>query len=53
MSVDWAWLKIYEPIGKLLLGTAKRMAMIQGGNIRAYLAYSFFTLILLLWVVSL
>jgi hypothetical protein len=28
------------------------MALIQGGNIRAYLAYSFFTLIFLLWVVS-
>ena len=50
---DWAWLKLYEPIGRLLLRAAKRMAMIQGGNIRAYLTYSFFTLIVLLWVVSL
>ncbi|PNU19996.1 hydrogenase 4 subunit B [Geothermobacter hydrogeniphilus] len=50
---DWAWLKVYEPIGRLLLTTARRMAMIQGGNIRAYLAYSFFTLIVLLLVVSL
>ncbi|NOY12990.1 MAG: hydrogenase 4 subunit B [Deltaproteobacteria bacterium] len=50
---DWAWLKIYQPIGRLLLGSARRLAMIQGGNIRAYLAYSFFTLLFLLLVVSL
>ncbi len=50
---DWAWLKVYQPIGRLLLATAKRAALIQGGNIRVYLVYSFFTLLLLLWVVSL
>jgi hydrogenase-4 component B len=46
-------LKIYQPIGRLLLATAKRAALIQGGNIRVYLVYSFFTLLFLLWVVSL
>ncbi len=50
---DWAWLKIYQPIGRLLLATARRAAAIQGGNIRIYLVYSFFTLLFLLWVVSL
>jgi len=50
---NWAWLRVYEPIGRLVSATARRVAMIQGGNIRAYLAYSFFTLIFLLWVVSL
>lgn len=50
---DWAWLKIYQPIGQLLLATARRAALIQGGNIRVYLVYSFFTLLFLLWVVSL
>ncbi len=50
---DWAWLKIYEPTGRLLLAAARRLATIQGGNIRAYLAYSFCTLIILLLVVSL
>ena len=50
---DWVWLKIYQPIGRLLLATARRAALIQGGNIRVYLAYSFFTLLFLLWVVSL
>ncbi|WP_298036375.1 hydrogenase 4 subunit B [uncultured Desulfuromonas sp.] len=48
---DWAWEKIYLPIGRLLLASARRAALIQGGNIRAYLAYSFFTLIFLLWVI--
>lgn len=48
---DWAWQKIYQPMGRLLLATARRVTIIQGGNIRAYLAYSFFTLIVLLWVI--
>lgn len=47
---DWAWQKIYLPLGRLLLATAKRTALIQGGNIRVYLAYSFFTLIFILWI---
>lgn len=47
---DWAWKTIYLPLGRLVLATAKRTALIQGGNIRVYLAYSFFTLIFILWV---
>lgn len=48
---DWAWQKIYLVIGRLLLASASRAALIQGGNIRVYLAYSFFTLLFLLWVI--
>lgn len=48
---DWAWQKIYLVIGRTLLASAKRAALIQGGNIRVYLAYSFFTLLFLLWVI--
>lgn len=48
---DWAWLKVYLPLGSLLLAAARRVTLIQGGNIRAYLAYSFFTLLFLLWVI--
>ncbi len=48
---DWAWEKVYLPLGRLLLASARRVARIQGGNIRVYLAYSFFTLLLLLWVI--
>ncbi|NCP02505.1 MAG: hydrogenase 4 subunit B [Deltaproteobacteria bacterium] len=50
---DWAWSKFYQPLGRLISAMARRLAIIQGGNIRAYLAYSFFTLIVLLLVVSL
>lgn len=48
---DWAWEKVYLPLGRLLLASAQRVTLIQGGNIRAYLAYSFFTLLFLLWVI--
>jgi NADH:ubiquinone oxidoreductase subunit 5 (subunit L)/multisubunit Na+/H+ antiporter MnhA subunit len=48
---DWAWLKVYQHLGALLLAAARRVTLIQGGNIRAYLAYSFFTLLFLLWVI--
>ncbi len=48
---DWAWQKIYLVIGRVLLASAKRAALIQGGNIRVYLAYSFVTLLFLLWVI--
>jgi hypothetical protein len=48
---DWAWLAIYIPIGKLILHLAKRASLLQGGNLRVYLSYSFFTLLFLLWVI--
>jgi len=38
-------------IGGVLMA-ARRIGMIQTGSIHTYLAYSFFTLILLLWVVT-
>jgi len=47
---DWAWQKLYLPIGQLLLAAAKRASLIQGGNIRIYLSYSFFTLLFILWI---
>jgi len=48
---DRFWLMIYVPIGKLMLKLAERTAFIQGGNLRVYLCYSFFTLLFLLWVI--
>lgn len=48
---DWLWLTIYLPIGKLILKLAERTSRIQGGNLRVYLSYSFFTLLFLLWVI--
>ena len=48
---DRFWLSIYVPIGKILLHLAERTSRIQGGNLRVYLCYSFFTLLFLLWVI--
>jgi hypothetical protein len=49
---DKSWSRLYEPIGSLVLNAARRVSRIQTGSIHTYLAYSFFTLILLLWVVT-
>lgn len=50
---DWSWLKLYEPIARVVLGAARGIGFIQAGNIHLYLKYSFGTLLFLLWVVSL
>ncbi|EKD37325.1 MAG: hypothetical protein ACD_75C01174G0001 [uncultured bacterium] len=42
---------LYVPIGKILLHLAERTSRIQGGNLRVYICYSFFTLLFLLWVI--
>ena len=49
---DKSWARLYEPIGHLVLAAARRIGRLQTGSIHTYLAYSFFTLILLLWVVT-
>lgn len=49
---DWSFRALYEPIGRWVRNAARRLARIQTGNIRTYLAYSFFTLLILLWMVS-
>jgi len=51
-ALDKSWSRLYEPIGNLVLATARQVSRIQTGSIHTYLAYSFFTLILLLWVVT-
>ncbi len=43
---------MYEPIGQLVLAAARRVGLLQTGSIHTYLGYSFFTLLLLLWVVT-
>ncbi|MDY0290796.1 MAG: hydrogenase 4 subunit B [Desulfuromonadaceae bacterium] len=49
---DWAWDKLYVPLGRVIQRSAKIASKIQGGNIRIYLAYSFFTIIVMLWIVT-
>jgi hydrogenase-4 component B len=50
--LDRAWLAFYEPSGRAVTRLARWVGRLQAGNIRTYLGYSFFTLIVLLWVVS-
>lgn len=49
---DWSWKYFYARLGHQASEVAHVVARIQGGNVRVYLAYTFFTLIILLWVVS-
>lgn len=49
---DRSWSALYEPIGRSVLQGARRIARLQQGSIRAYLAYSFFTLLVLLWLIA-
>jgi len=51
-ALDKSWSRLYEPIGHLVLAGARRIGLIQTGSIHTYLAYSFFTLLFLLWVVT-
>jgi len=48
-DVFWAWL--YRPIEHWVMNGARTVARIQTGQLRHYLAYSFFTLVVLLWLV--
>lgn len=49
---DRSWRHGYLPIGRWVESAARKIGRIQTGNIRTYIAYSFFTLLLLLVVVS-
>lgn len=49
---DLSWSVLYEPVGRWVLIAARRIALLQSGNIRTYLAYSFFTLLFLLWLIT-
>ena len=49
---DRAWALLYQPVTRWLQAAARRVTLLQTGRIRIYLAYSFATLIFLLWVVS-
>lgn len=50
--LDHTWPYLYEPIASAVNRSARRIGRIQTGSIRTYLGYSFFTLLILLWVVS-
>ncbi len=49
---DRSWRHLYEPLARWIEAAARQIGGIQTGNIRTYIAYSFFTLLALLAVVS-
>ena len=51
-SEDLSWRFIYNPIIAWVNFITRNIGKIQTGHLRHYLAYSFFTLILLLWLIS-
>ncbi|MCC7412395.1 MAG: hydrogenase 4 subunit B [Gammaproteobacteria bacterium] len=46
------WNLLYRPVERSVLHASRTIARIQTGNLRHYLAYSFFTLLALLWLVT-
>ena len=50
--IDRIWKYVYEPLDRGMFMVTRRLTKIQGGNIRKYLAWMFFTLLFLLWVIS-
>jgi len=51
-SEDICWRLFYRPFMQGIAWSSRRVARIQTGRLRHYLAYSFITLLLLLWLVS-
>ncbi len=49
---DLSWNMFYRPIEQLVHVVARRVSRLQTGHLRHYLAYSFFTLLLLLWLIT-
>jgi hydrogenase-4 component B len=49
---DRSWRVLYAPLGHLVEQVSRQVARIHTGNIRIYLTYSFFTLLLLLGIIS-
>ncbi|MEX2130717.1 MAG: hydrogenase 4 subunit B, partial [Pseudohongiellaceae bacterium] len=49
---DISWRFLYLPVERLLHAVVRRVGRIQTGHLRHYLAYSFFTLLFLLWLIT-
>lgn len=48
---DWFLRVLYQPLSRCVIAIARQCTRLQGGNLRVYVAYSFFTLVgLLLWL---
>jgi len=49
---DKAWGTLYAPVAHAVTWVSRGASRLQTGNIRTYLSYSFFTLLILLWGIS-
>ena len=49
---DRAWILFYEPVARFIQVAARRVTRMQTGSVRHYLAWSFVTLLVLLWIIS-
>lgn len=49
-DISWRWL--YQPVARLVQLASRRVGLLQTGNLRHYLTYSFVTLVVLLWLIS-
>ena len=49
---DLSWQFFYVPVERFVQSAARQVGRIQTGHLRHYLAYSFFTLIVLLWLIT-
>ncbi len=49
---DRSWRVLYEPVGRWVAVAARQVGRIQTGSVRTYLAYSFLTLVVLLWLIT-
>ena len=49
---DIMWRFFYRPFEQAIAWSSRRLARIQTGHLRHYLAYSFVTLLLLLWLIA-
>jgi formate hydrogenlyase subunit 3/multisubunit Na+/H+ antiporter MnhD subunit len=50
--VDRSWRVLYQPIAQGIENVSRQVALIQSGNVRIYIVYSFVTLLVVLGVVS-
>ena len=49
---DLCWNALYKPVELLIHRTSRLVGRIQTGQLRHYLAYSFITLLILLWLIA-
>jgi len=49
---DRLWGLLYQPVARMVMASARRVRVMQSGRLRAYLAWSFGTLLVLLWIIS-